>query len=110
MTTLTYIDQLVSESISGIEDLCRGSLAALEIDRDALAAAVRSQIEIKNERDFRRLPMACQDFLDSVERSSDRDLLSIVAKTLRSVRFAAFTYIIGKDAVYVDQPLKLNLD
>ena len=108
MTTLTYIDQLVSESISGIEDLCRGSLAAGEIDRDALAAAVRSQIEIKNDRDFRRLPVPCQDFLDSVQRSSDGDLLSIVAKTLRSVRFAAFTFIIGKDAEYVDSPLEFG--
>jgi hypothetical protein len=27
---------------------------------------------------------------------------------LRSIRFAAFTHIIGKDAVYVDRPLDVK--
>lgn len=103
MTTAAYINQLIVESIDGIEDLCRNSIVAKEIESDALAIAVRSQVEIKNDRDFRRLPMECQDFLDAVEQSSDRDMLAIVAKVLRNVRYAAFTYIIGKDAAYIDE-------
>jgi len=108
MTTMNYIDQLVSESISGLESLCSGSLAAIEIDRNLIAIAVRSQVEIKSDRDFSRVPQVCRDFLDVVEKSSDRDLLPVVAKILRSVRFAAFTHIIGKDAVYVDRPLNID--
>ena len=109
MTALIYIDQLISESIIGLESLCSGSLAAGEVDRNLLAIAVRSQVEIENDNDFERTPKACRNFLDSVEQSSDRDLLSIVTKTLRSIRFAAYTHIVGKDAVYVDRPLKLDL-
>ena len=108
MTGVKYIDQLVSESISGLESLCRGSLAAKEIDRDLIGVAVHSQIDIKSEHDFNRMPQACRNFIDAVEKSSDRDLLSVVTKTLRSVRFAAFTHIIGKDAVYVDRPLDVK--
>jgi hypothetical protein len=105
MSSLIYINQLISEATQGIESLCHASLAADEVDRSVLVAAVRSQVEIKNDHDFRRLPKECQDFLGSVERSSDRDLLAVITKTLRSVRLAAFTHIIGKDAVYEDQPL-----
>jgi hypothetical protein len=105
MCALNYIDQLISEATQGIESLCCASIAAVEVDRKVLVAAVRSQVEIHNDHDFRRLPKECQDFLDSVKMSSDRDLLAVITKTLRSVRFAAFTHIIGKDAVYEDQPL-----
>lgn len=104
-----YLDQLTKEGTSGLEGLCQGSLAAMEVGRELLEAAVRSQVEIKHDQDFRRLPEECQKFLDALKQSSDRDLAAVVTKALRSIRFAAFTHIVGKEAVYDDQPLDIKL-
>src|SRR5690606_29605625 len=109
MSTVPYIKQLVTEAIKGLEDLCRGSIAASEVDPELLRAAVNSQVEIRGEHDFQRVPEACRDFLRSVERSCDRDLLVVASKILRSVRLAAYTHIVGKDAEYVDQALRLDI-
>ena len=108
MENQPYIEQLLKESIEGLQDLCRGSLGANEGPPETLVAAVNSQVEVKGEHDFHRVPKACLDFLDALRESKDKDLGHVAAKILKSVRLAAYTHIVGKDAEYKDQPLIID--
>ena len=105
---MSYLDQIRREANEGLRDLCRGALGAGEISEPMIEAAVESQLEIRGKDDFKRFATDAESLVAALRNSSDHNLAHVAAKILKSLRLAAYTEIIGEDAVYVDQPITLD--
>ncbi len=102
---MRYVDDLIESNFRSLSQILQLSIGQKDIvEEDIRAALLAESLPLSENPYVHQLSQSSESFISKIMNSVDRDMLIIVKKILKSVRYAVVTYYNVVRTVPISQP------